>query len=630
MLVTCAKCSSRYQIGDEKIKPTGTKVRCPRCQNTFRVFAQETPSIKSEPPPDIAPTPRPSPLKSHSPASDSTEFFQRSEDSIRKPSPERSSPFKTPSRETVTGEAFSPSGATGKEPSPFKRPVKPSFDLDEEDQSASEEANSPSIDDSFAEANEKPAALSKTRSEEESAPPKPFGDATFFALQKMAKPKGFSRRVLVAAAIVIVAAVSFFVITQGPTHRAPETAKIPTAPAVPQKALAFERPTSWYKDDPTVFQDFLAQTATRPPADQKRPETRALVAEALILNGLLNGADDQIASGLAMASSLIAAYPESVYGYYALATYAEWRDDIQTLSELVQKWPADRRSEPDYRVAQIIVDAHTKNNTHALDSAKAFLMEMPEHRRAQTLFLAFLLDAPDEIQKSFGDRLTFEMQKTYQKLRSTYSTNSSVPPVLKSIDKKIARKNLAAANAEPKETLKPTNETQKLNERSLKRLEERRKRLVSDAPTAPAPSPAPSAASSVPPPTPTPSPTPSPAPLAEAPKPKPAVDPKKLPKVSSDLVALNKETKREKTEAEKIFEQADELQKSNHLEEAIGLYQKTLRLNPDFAEVYKNLGVIYMNRADKDRALRNFKIYLQLKPQSEDKQIVEGWISSLQ
>jgi len=42
------------------------------------------------------------------------------------------------------------------------------------------------------------------------------------------------------------------------------------------------------------------------------------------------------------------------------------------------------------------------------------------------------------------------------------------------------------------------------------------------------------------------------------------------------------------------------------------------------------MGMIYMARKESERALRSFKIYLQLKPETNDKQMVEGWISSLQ
>lgn len=43
MQVTCEKCSAKYNIADDKIKSTGTAVRCPKCQAVFKVFGGATP-----------------------------------------------------------------------------------------------------------------------------------------------------------------------------------------------------------------------------------------------------------------------------------------------------------------------------------------------------------------------------------------------------------------------------------------------------------------------------------------------------------------------------------------------------------------------------------------------------------
>src|SRR4051812_6140816 len=55
MLVSCPKCESRYKLPDEKIRPQGTKVRCPRCQHTFHVHKEEAKA------PDAAPFKRAAP-----------------------------------------------------------------------------------------------------------------------------------------------------------------------------------------------------------------------------------------------------------------------------------------------------------------------------------------------------------------------------------------------------------------------------------------------------------------------------------------------------------------------------------------------------------------------------------------
>ena len=38
MIVKCQQCQTRFKIPDEKVKDTGVKVRCTKCQHTFRVF----------------------------------------------------------------------------------------------------------------------------------------------------------------------------------------------------------------------------------------------------------------------------------------------------------------------------------------------------------------------------------------------------------------------------------------------------------------------------------------------------------------------------------------------------------------------------------------------------------------
>jgi Flp pilus assembly protein TadD len=105
---------------------------------------------------------------------------------------------------------------------------------------------------------------------------------------------------------------------------------------------------------------------------------------------------------------------------------------------------------------------------------------------------------------------------------------------------------------------------------------------------------------------------------------------KSLPKPDPELVALNKQSSKAKQNAMKLFEAGNQKQRENKVDEAVSLYQNALREDPDLAEVYKQLGIIYMNRQEKDRSLRAFKIYLQLRPESEDRQVVQGWISSMQ
>jgi predicted Zn finger-like uncharacterized protein len=41
MQIVCEKCDARYNLADDKIKTTGTAVRCPKCAHVFKVFAPQ-------------------------------------------------------------------------------------------------------------------------------------------------------------------------------------------------------------------------------------------------------------------------------------------------------------------------------------------------------------------------------------------------------------------------------------------------------------------------------------------------------------------------------------------------------------------------------------------------------------
>jgi len=60
---------------------------------------------------------------------------------------------------------------------------------------------------------------------------------------------------------------------------------------------------------------------------------------------------------------------------------------------------------------------------------------------------------------------------------------------------------------------------------------------------------------------------------------------------------------------------------------AIEMYEKTLALEPDCAEAYLHLGIIYDdNLKDKERAGKYYRKYLKLSPHSDMSKMVREWI----
>src|SRR5581483_4099363 len=49
MIVKCEQCQTRFKIPDDKVTEKGVKVRCTKCQHTFRVFATPTTAPTADP-----------------------------------------------------------------------------------------------------------------------------------------------------------------------------------------------------------------------------------------------------------------------------------------------------------------------------------------------------------------------------------------------------------------------------------------------------------------------------------------------------------------------------------------------------------------------------------------------------
>ncbi|WP_208734516.1 zinc-ribbon domain-containing protein, partial [Corallococcus praedator] len=60
MIVQCEQCQTRFKIPDEKVTEKGVKVRCTKCQNTFRVAREPAPDLR-------APLPVPAPAEQADP-----------------------------------------------------------------------------------------------------------------------------------------------------------------------------------------------------------------------------------------------------------------------------------------------------------------------------------------------------------------------------------------------------------------------------------------------------------------------------------------------------------------------------------------------------------------------------------
>lgn len=657
MLVSCPKCTSRYQLGDDKIKSTGTKVRCPRCQNTFKVFPTPPEDEVSE---------------------DRTELFMRREGGLEPKREEEKTVTRREKEESAASRAHTEinpqnkaaaahetqrSTKPRKEPSPFKKKYSETEISDASSEISEEIAESHSDFPGFNTPNEevtkpprspdkpfrdparheKKEPVDSPQSEEEkhespevTPTPRPFGDATFLAIQKMGSGKQGKRRALVAFSLILIVVAGFFLLTRSPGDGSRNEMAIISSKS---EEVRFNRPSKWYDDEPQIFQRFLSQMATLPQAEQIQSKNRALIAEALVLNGSLTGNYDQVAQGVGFASSLLISTPGDVYGFYALSTNAWLKDDLSTLGDLINRWPAGNRSDLEFKLGSMLIGARTDQKIAAIELGKGLLQEFPESSRVATFVLATAAESWPDAHRILGEKTLQDLVKGFNRKKDAIEKGGvNSPDFYSNLERKLQRKGLLNQIAErpkatPKPTPPPTEEkkteesvTQRLNQKAAEKLQSKKPTETPKvekpvaAPPTPAPAPAPAPESNVAAPgSSTPS-TPPPAPKQST----------RLPKPSEQLMAQNKQEVREESEAAKLYRQGNSFLQANKPDEAVLAFQKSLRFDPDFADSYKKLGEIYMKKQDKERALRSFKIYLQLKPDSSDKQVVEGWISSLQ
>ena len=53
MVIECSSCHARFKLSDDKVKESGTKVRCTKCREVFTVFPESPPPIVVEPTPAV-------------------------------------------------------------------------------------------------------------------------------------------------------------------------------------------------------------------------------------------------------------------------------------------------------------------------------------------------------------------------------------------------------------------------------------------------------------------------------------------------------------------------------------------------------------------------------------------------
>lgn len=625
MIISCPSCSARYQLADSKIKTSGTRVRCPRCSHTFTVH----------------------PRREEDEISERTELFARRDDFLSKPKEQKetekkpsalfdeSESTKAPKPEAPKRVESPPKQAQEKQPekevktkqepeaeaeaedvfdqktmvsneapkdilSKVKKSRKPKDDparvvspkeIDEESEETWGEVGQVQEGDST-------EGLELELSQDSSKPEgRPFGEATMLELRKVGQKSLKLKKYIkpVAAGLVIVGALYgvYFLIQQI------DFSEVGSSES--QQASAVVRPEAWYADLPGVYQDQLARIAALPEEDQESVENRALLAEALILNGLLSGAKDQVLSGLGIASGISLTQPNLAHGFYGLSAYAIGNNDEKMMLDLLSRWPEASQSGPEYRLLELLSLASQRKAEEALVAAQNLLKDFPEFQRGTDYSLLVALRNPAATQKVLNEGFLESLVADYQQHRETLNASlSELPKLYQSIDRRLKRSSLLPEASAPKEQREPQPEE-----------------------------------------TPEPAPQPAEAESPDLAKPLPPNPmerkstasrsrPTSLPKEDRQLVARNRASQNDRAAAEKLYEQGNEVYKSGSQDKALELYREALRKDPEFAEAYRQIGTIYMARKQPERALKSFKIYLTLRPQSSDKQMVESWINSLE
>jgi len=261
-----------------------------------------------------------------------------------------------------------------------------------------------------------------------------------------------------------------------------------------------------------------------------------------------------------------------------------------TMSELISRWPENKRDTPEYRLLEVVYLSKSGKLNEALQKSKSLFDDKPNFQRANNHAYLLTLKHKSQAEKVFSDSDMKKLSNLYERHHETLDRQiTNLSGIYKEID------TLLGKTSPKKEAEKP------------EQKEVAQKKSTPPKPTK--------------------------SKTAEKKRPAPVVEkkqPTKLPKPNKELIALNNSAKKDRKEAQELFNKGNQLFDKGKSDEALTAFREVLRLDSEFADVYKRMGMIYMSKKDTERALRSFKIYLQLKPETEDKKLVEGWIKSLQ
>ena len=62
---------------------------------------------------------------------------------------------------------------------------------------------------------------------------------------------------------------------------------------------------------------------------------------------------------------------------------------------------------------------------------------------------------------------------------------------------------------------------------------------------------------------------------------------------------------------------------------AIVRYERAVELDPDLAEAYKGMGLLYSKQGNQEKAKAAFRRYLELRPKAKDRQQIKDYIVEL-